>query len=236
MSPSESADHRSSASGGGRNRYVWYVLGSAAVGAVFGALVSTKLKPAAIKDLVQPLWISFGLYMFFSLYWTVAAKKSAPVKSSEPVASTALHQLVLNASILLLFLRVPGLRGRFLPPDPLLLPIGVAIQAAAVALAIWARRHLGANWSAAVTAKVGHQLIRTGPYRLIRHPIYTAMFGMHIGIAIASGEWHALVGVLLLAIAYSRKIGLEEQTMRQVFGAEYDAYRHNSWALVPWVL
>jgi isoprenylcysteine carboxyl methyltransferase (ICMT) family protein YpbQ len=200
-------------------RYLYVVAAAAAAGAVFGAIFSTKLKPPPLEEVVQPLWVSMALYGLFSMYWTFAARNSAPVKSAEHWASTALHQLLLNVSLLLLFFRIPGLTGRWLP-----------------VLAIWARRHLGRNWSAAVTAMVDHQLIRTGPYRRLRHPIYTAMFGMHIGIAVASGEWHALAGVALLAIAYSRKIGLEERTLRRVFGEEHDAYRQQSWALIPWVL
>ncbi len=219
-----------------KNRHLLPVALSAAVGAIVGALFIKKFTPPPLEQIVQPLWISMALYCFFSLYWTNAAKNSAPVASSEHWTSTVLHQLLLNVSLLLLFIRIPGLTGRWLPVSPALVIAGIAIQAAAIALAIWARRHLGANWSAAVTAKVDHQLIRSGPYKRLRHPIYTAMFGMHIGIAIASGEWHALAGVALLAIAYSRKIRLEEQTLRRVFGGEHDAYRQQSWALIPWVL
>jgi protein-S-isoprenylcysteine O-methyltransferase Ste14 len=103
-------------------------------------------------------------------------------------------------------------------------------------LAFWARRHLGQNWSAAITAKVGHQLIRSGPYRIVRHPIYSAMLGMYVGTAVASGEWHALVGVIILALAYWRKIRLEERNLRTVFGDEFDAFRRDTWALIPWLI
>jgi len=216
-----------------------HILIGAGCGAIAGAFVvrsSTAVQGLRTDNLVQPLWVSMALVVGFSLYWTAAAKNSAPVKSSEHWASTALHQLLINVALLLLFLRIPGLTGRWLPSSPFLAPVGIAIQAGATLLAIWARRHLGRNWSAEVSAKVDHQLIRSGPYKMLRHPIYTAMFGIYSGVAIASGEWHALAGVGLLAIAYSRKIMLEEQTMRRVFGTEYDAYRHDSWALIPWVL
>ncbi len=216
-----------------------HILIGAGCGAIAGAFVvrsSTAVQGLRIDNLVQPLWVSMALVVAFSLYWTAAAKNSAPVKSSEHWASTVLHQLLINVALLLLFLRIPGLTGRWLPPSPFLVPVGIAIQAGATLLAIWARRHLGRNWSAEVSTKVDHQLIRSGPYKMLRHPIYTAMFGIYSGVAIASGEWHALAGVGLLAIAYSRKIMLEEQTMRRVFGTEYDAYRHDSWALIPWVL
>ena len=102
-----------------------------------------------------------------------------------------------------------------------------------VLLAVWARRHLGRNWSAEVRIAVNHQLIRTGPYQFLRHPIYTAMLGMFLGTAIASSQYHALLALALLFVAYLRKTQLEEKILRQTFGAEYDAYRRDTWALVP---
>jgi len=218
-----------------RHKRLRPVLAAALIGGIVGAL-RTAAHKSLPKDLVQPLWGSMALYVLFSLYWAIAAKNSAPVKRSEHWASTMLHQILLNASMLLLFLRIPGLTGRWLPASPVFVPLGLVFQASATLLAIWARRHLGSNWSAAVTAKVDHQLIRSGPYRRLRHPIYTAVFGVHIGIAIASGEWHAAAGVLVLVVAYARKIRLEERNLREVFGAEYDAYRRDSWALVPWLV
>lgn len=78
-------------------------------------------------------------------------------------------------------------------------------------------------------------MIRSGPYRVLRHPIYTAMLGMFVGTAIASGQYHALVGIALLISAYLRKTRLEEDILRQTFGADFEAYYRDSWALVPYV-
>src|SRR5262249_39684124 len=100
---------------------------------------------------------------------------------------------------------------------------------------VWARRHLGRNWSGAITVAEEHQLVRSGPYRVLRHPIYSAMIAMFVGSALAIGEWHSLIGLVLIMIAYARKIPLEERSLREVFGASYDEYRKASWALIPWV-
>jgi protein-S-isoprenylcysteine O-methyltransferase Ste14 len=218
------------------NSQYLFVLAATVAGAVFGGFGAARPGNLLSHDLVQPLWVSFAIYAAFSIYWTIAASNSAPTKSAEPVWSTALHQSMLTAALFLLFLRIPGLTGRWLPLTPVAAPCGIALEAAAAMLGVWARLHLGKNWSAAITAKVGHQLIRTGPYRLLRHPIYTAMFGIYTGIAIASGEWHAAAGVALLTVAYWRKIRLEEQNLERVFGAEYQDFRTHSWALIPWVI
>jgi protein-S-isoprenylcysteine O-methyltransferase Ste14 len=112
-------------------------------------------------------------------------------------------------------------------------PIGLALQTASAAFGIWARRHLGRNWSADVRIAVGHELVRTGPYRVVRHPIYAAMLGMFLGTAISSGQLHGLVGLALLLFAYARKTRLEEAILQQHFGAQWDEYRRSTWALLP---
>lgn len=186
------------------------------------SLVGTRVFPSLV------LWVAFGIY------WAIAGLNSAPTQSSESPASTYFHQLLLGTALVLALWPVTGLTGWFLPQRfHFLAPVGVIIQAGFVLLAVWARRHLGRNWSAEVRIAVGHQLIRTGPYRFLRHPIYTAMLGMFLGTAIASSQYHALLALALLFVAYLRKTRLEEKILRQTFGAEYDAYRRDTWALVP---
>lgn len=214
------------------------VLGAVA-GAIGGAVIARKTSPADVRQFFLNNWpmaVSLGLWVVFSVYWSAAAKNSAAAKSSESVKSTALHQTLLNVALLLLFIPVPGLRLRFRPDAFYFIPIGLGLQAAFILLAVWARRHLGRNWSAEVRVAQGHELVRTGPYRMVRHPIYTAMFGMFIGTAIVSGRLHALVAVAILAAAYQRKIRHEEQRMSEEFGAAYGEYKRASWALVPWLL
>lgn len=175
------------------------------------------------------------LWLLFIVYWSAAAKNASPAKRSESLESRRIHQRLLNASLLLLFLPIPFLTGRYLPSGPWFVPAGLVVQVAFALLAVWSRQHLGRNWSGAVTVAVDHQLVRSGPYRLLRHPIYTAMLGMSLGTAIVSGAFHALIGFALMAIAYGRKIPLEERFLSENFGAEYAGYRSESWALIPWV-
>lgn len=181
-----------------------------------------RLTPALI------LWFSFFMY------WTVASVNSAKTKSSESKASSYFHQITLNGALILLFAPVPGLRAWFLPQRfHFLVAAGAIIQIGFVFFAVWARRHLGRNWSAEVRIGEGHELVRTGPYRFLRHPIYTAMLGMFLGTAIASSQIHALLALGILFIAYLRKTRLEERILHQTFGPEWNSYRQQTWALVP---
>lgn len=182
------------------------------------------------------MFLSLALWMIFGLYWAIAGLNSAPTQTAESRTSTYFHQFVLMLALFLAIWPVPWMIGWFLPNrSPLWALVGGTVQAGFLLFAVWARRHLGRNWSAEVRIAVDHQLIRTGPYRFLRHPIYTAMLGMVLGTAITCGQYHALLGLAILLIAYVRKSQLEEKILAQTFGAEYETYRRDTWALVPLV-
>jgi protein-S-isoprenylcysteine O-methyltransferase Ste14 len=107
------------------------------------------------------------------------------------------------------------------------------VEILGLAIAIWARRCLGRNWSGEITIKQDHELIRSGPYRLLRHPIYTGLLTMYLGAAIVTGEWFALLGLGLAVFAYWRKVRLEEANLELAFGQDYTSYRRDTWALIP---
>jgi len=173
------------------------------------------------------------MWIAFFTYWGIASRNAARTQGAESWRSTAVHQVLLSSALCLLLIPVPGLTGRFVPSGWFWWSFGVALQAAFACLAIWARIHLGRNWSAEVRIAEGHQLVRSGPYRTVRHPIYSAMLGMFVGTALTSGQVHALVGLALLTLAYRRKTRLEEQILRENFGAQFESYRQVTWALVP---
>ena len=185
---------------------------------------------------LSPMWLPAFLWIAFIVYWNAATRAPAPTVSAESVKSRQLHLLLMWGSILLLFVRFRPLTVRLWPRTPLVVAIGVIIQVAALVFAVRARKHLGTNWTGAIAAKPGHQLVRTGPYRLVRHPIYTGMLGMFVGTMLVSDELHAVVAFVVMALAYWRKIGLEEQHLRRLFGEAYEAYRQEAWALIPGIL
>jgi len=182
------------------------------------------------------LWVSAILWILFIGYWSAAAGQAGAIRTAETPRSRQIHQLLMYGALVFAFVRFPGLTLRWLPKNSWIIAAGFVIQISSAILAIFARKHLGRNWSAEIASKVDHQLIKTGPYRLIRHPIYTGMLGMFAGTAFLSGELHALVGVAIISVAYLRKIRLEEKNLRNVFGTKYDEYRKNSWALIPFLI
>src|ERR1035441_3369716 len=184
-----------------------------------------------------PMLLSAAEWAVFTLYWSVAAKNSSPAKSAESRNSRRVHELLVNLALLLVVFPVPGLPSRrFLPDSLYVVCAGLCIQTASGMLGVWARRHLGSYWSGEIAIKVDHRLIRSGPYRFVRHPIYTAMLGMFVGTAIVSGQLHAALGLAMAVFAYWRKIRLEEANMRKAFATAYDAYRRDTGALVPRLL
>ena len=171
-------------------------------------------------------------WVLFSMYWELAAKNVAAAKASETKTSRGVHVLLANVAVLLEIVPIRGL-GRFLNLTFVNLAAGLAVQLLGLFLAIWARRALGRNWSGEISIKVEHQLIRSGPYQRLRHPIYTGLLAMYVGGAVVTGTWLAIIGVAMAGFAYWRKIRLEEANLDVAFGAEYEAYRRETWALVP---
>lgn len=177
-----------------------------------------------------------GLWVLWLLYWLAAAFRAKPVARREPIGSRILHTVPLLIAIwLFLGDGVPRgwLHARVLSASPGWYWIGVALVFAGLAWSVAARIYLGGNWSGAVTLKRGHELIRSGPYRWTRHPIYTGLLLAFAGSVVAMNEWRGVLGVVLAAIAFTRKLTVEEHFMAAQFPAEYAAYRAEVPALVP---
>jgi protein-S-isoprenylcysteine O-methyltransferase Ste14 len=168
----------------------------------------------------------------FSVYWEWAARGAAEASSSESKSSRSVHVFLTNVSLLLIVAPIVGF-GRALPVSIPIMSAGIAVEALGLLLAIWSRRHLGRYWSGEIAIKVDHRLIRTGPYRLLRHPIYTGLLTMYAGATLVTGEWLAILGLAIAVFGYGRKIRLEETNLDAAFGPEYEAYRRETWALIP---
>src|SRR5699024_1961878 len=112
------------------------------------------------------------------------------------------------AAILLVPSRLPEkfLCGQVFNAWSICEPLGVALVAAGLSFSVWARRRLARNWSATVTIKEGHELIRSGPYRFVRNPMYTGLLLAFVGSAVARNEWRGWLAVAIVFIALWRKL------------------------------
>ena len=95
--------------------------------------------------------------------------------------------------------------------------------------------HLGRNWSRSVTIKQDHELINTGPYAVVRHPIYTGILTGLLGTAIALSQVRGIIAFALFFIAFWIKLRMEEEWMRSQFGEAYATYARETAALVPYL-
>jgi len=138
-----------------------------------------------------------------------------------------------------LFRKTPELgplSSRIFPDMPAVQITGAIITFAGLAFTAWARTILGRNWSADVTIRQDHHLIRTGPYRWVRHPIYSGLLLAMLGTAIYLGLLRGLAGTLIGLAAFRMKASLEEAFLTEQFGREYIEYKKKVKALIPSVL
>ncbi len=181
-------------------------------------------------------WWVAGLWLAWLGYWVFAARNVKHTRRRESLPSRLAHHVpLLLGAALLGFSDLPPhwLNERFLPRSWTVYWIGVMLLAAGLAFAVWARVHLGRNWSGAVTLKHDHELVRSGPYRLVRHPIYTGMLLAILATAIVIGQWRGLIAFVLITGALLIKLRTEERFMNETFGSEYARYRSDVPALIP---
>jgi protein-S-isoprenylcysteine O-methyltransferase Ste14 len=175
-------------------------------------------------------WYAVGLY------WAVTAVDTKSTQVIDTIPSRLVSSGIVGVAAALLFsdaLRVGVLAKRMLPINPWLDAVGLALTCFGAAIAIVARTHLGRNWSARVTVKVDHVLIRSGPYRFIRHPIYTGLLIAVAGTATVIGEWRGLLALGLGILGFTLKARREEAMMVSAFGDEYREYRRRAGFLGP---
>lgn len=196
-----------------------------------------RMRPVAY-DYVEWTWGAVGVV------WLIAALASKRTARRETAGSRLVHIAILTAALVLLFPSLPfsahlpmgPLAWRFVPDSPVIAWTGLAVTVVGCGFAIWARVLLGANWSGGVTVKQDHELIRGGPYAIVRHPIYTGFLLGLLGASLALGELRGIAGLALAFIGWFTKSRKEEAFMAAQFGAVYAGYQREVKALVPFVL
>ena len=188
-----------------------------------------------IGHLIEAAWL------VFLLYWAWSARRVKGARRSEPLSPRLLKYWLPLAVAACLIQRVRAypsslLHLRVLPESTSLLVLGLLLTWLGVALAIRARVVLGRNWSSEVQVKHDHELIVRGPYRWVRHPIYTGLLLAILGSALALGELRGVIAFAIIAVSFWFKLRLEERWMGEQFGGAYDDYRRRTKALVPGLL
>jgi len=185
--------------------------------------VSTPIKYA---------WLTFGVV------WLAAAftpKRTVRRQS----AGSRLTQLALGVIAgLLLWCDIPHmpfLRSQLVSPSPLTAGLAVALTFVGILIAFWARFFLGRNWSGTVTLKQDHELIQSGPYSVVRHPIYSGILLALFGTVLVHPRIGGFLAVLVAALTLRLKSLTEESFMIDRFGMQYLEYQRHVKALIPFV-
>jgi protein-S-isoprenylcysteine O-methyltransferase Ste14 len=183
-------------------------------------------------------WTTVILFLVFTAYMMLAALVVKKAVKRQSRLTRAVHVVLLVTSFFLVCTQFPlteFLGLRVVPDSNPWGFFGVAVCSLGLTFCFWARRTLGGNWSGTVTLKKGHELIQRGPYRLVRHPMYTGILLALLGAAVTVGQAGNFLGVALLAAAFRWKTNLEESYMTRHFGRRYSDYSKKVKRLIPYL-
>jgi protein-S-isoprenylcysteine O-methyltransferase Ste14 len=171
------------------------------------------------------------IWVAFWIYWLAA---SVDVKVGRTRWGRFAGIRIVLVLIVLLLARTRVLKGHAVTHDPWLQGVGLAIFLSGLALAVWARRFLGRNWGMPMSEKADPELVTDGPYRRVRHPIYSGIILAMIGTAVAvSIYW--LIAVVLLGGYFVYSAVMEERYMAGQLPDAYPAYKRRTKMLIPFV-
>jgi protein-S-isoprenylcysteine O-methyltransferase Ste14 len=198
-----------------------------------GYLIATEqfqLFGIGAAGMINALWLAF------LAYWLISALKRKKTKARESFSQRIRYMLPLLVGCFLIFgngSQYWRFDTRFVRDTANTQLVGVLLIASGLGFACWARYHLGENWSGVVTLKEGHELIRTGPYRNIRHPIYTGMLLGLLGTAIAIGTIGGLIGFVIAWASFYAKARREESFLAKEFGASFTEHQRHTGMFLP---
>lgn len=180
-----------------------------------------------------------GCWLVFVTIWVLAALSTKRTVYRESRAQRLRYWVLL---VIACFLQLYGrqlpypLNMRVVPHEAPTACAAAVLCVIGLAFAVWARVTLGRNWSGVVTLKEGHELMERGPYRIVRHPIYTGILTMFFATALAQGHLFGFVGALLMFASFWIKLGDEEKLMLQQFPEQYADYRRRTKRIIPFVV
>ena len=184
---------------------------------------------------MRPVTAITLLWLIWIVSWAAAAFWADPAKRRAGFQAEFRYRAVLMLGTILLFIPAHGYAGwlRLWAPNLTAAWICIALIAVGLALSWWARLHLGRLWSGTVTAKAEHHVVDTGPYGLVRHPIYTGLLLAILATMAAKGTLWGIAGAAFLTVGVVMKARLEERFLRTELGTAYDDYARRVPMLVP---
>ncbi len=171
-------------------------------------------------------WAAFWLYWLVAAFFTKRGRRA-------PWSRELRIRAVIGVLVILLF-RLGAFRGHGLNTDPWRAGIGLVLFALGLGFAIWARIHIGRNWGTPMTQKDEPELVTSGPYHLVRHPIYSGILVAGVGTAVAL-SWLWLPAVILAGVYFVYSATVEERYMAEQFPDSYPVYKRSTKMLFPFV-
>lgn len=170
------------------------------------------------------------------VYFGVSALLTNRIKRRDTIGGQLLDRILLLGGYLLLFsgLPLPVISNQhFMQPRASLQIAGAALTYLGLPLTIWSRACLGKYWSGVVALKQDHRLIQSGPYRVVRHPLYSGIILAAIGMALCVTTWSSLLGAAGLLACFERRAQKEDALLAGEFGAQFEEYRRGTGRLLP---
>jgi len=179
---------------------------------------------------IQFAWAVTGVYFLASALLTNR------IKRREAFSGRLLDSLLLFGGYFLIFSQIPlpGVSNpQFVAPREALQIAGVVFTYLGLPLTIWSRARLGRYWSGVVALKQDHRLIQSGPYRVVRHPLYSGIILAAIGMVFCVTTWSSLLGTAALLTCFERRAHKEDALLASEFGSEFERYRQSTGRLLP---
>lgn len=200
--------------------------------------MSTKISIAGITipSAAEAFQLSSKIWFVWCIVWLLMAAWSKPSKRREFPWQRLEHVVPMVFGFFLIYnhrVNWSVLGHRIVPQNDAVTILGLLLTAGGLIFAVWARIALGANWSGTVTIKSGHNLIRRGPYKWIRHPIYTGLLASMIGTVMLQGEVRAFLGLGLVLLALYRKAKREERFLSEEFGEGFAEHAKHTGMFLP---
>jgi protein-S-isoprenylcysteine O-methyltransferase Ste14 len=190
----------------------------------------SNLGMLSTQQILRWVWLAWIIYWFGSAWGTRRTVRREPFVQR---LSTIVVMVLAVGLLGLVDERFGFLGQRFVPDSESVRRVGLVLTLAGLAFTVWARIHLGQFWSARVGLKEDHELIQSGPYAWVRHPIYSGILVAVIGSAVVAGDYRALLAVVLVWVGLSLKARREEKLLSEHFGEAFVQYRQRTGALVP---